>query len=492
MKKLFLIITLIFIIPLDNNAFAQQNKMDSLIILLKTAKEDTNKVNILNLLSDELCNIGLNDSAIRYANQAILLANSINGKVWLKGAADGYSNLALVYYHQGNYPEAIKNQTILLKIRRDIGDKYGMAASYGNTGNIYYRQGNYPEALKSYFSALKAFEEIKFNEGIAGSYENIGLIYQRQGDYVQALKNFSTASEISKKINDMSGISEALTNIGVTYSYQKKYTEALRTHLAALKIDEEISDNKQAIAMGYYNLGDVYAHLGNYTEALQNHFTSLKIREEIDDKAGITSSYNHIGIVYMYQHKTIESNSWLQKGLQLAKELGIKEDIKESYKNLTKADSVLNDYKAAFEHHKLYILYRDSLNNEETKKKSLQATMQYEYDKKEIANKAEQDKLDAINAEEKKKQQIVIYAVAGLLVLVGVFAIFMYNRFRITKKQKSVIEEQKVLVDKAYESLHEKNKEVIDSIRYAKRIQTALITSEKSIEKSLNRLMKNN
>ena len=117
--------------------------------------------------------------------------------------------------------------------------------------------------------------------------------------------------------------------------------------------------------------------------------------------------------------------------------------------------------------------------------------MQYEFDKKEIAAKAEQDKLDAINAEEKKKQQIVIYAVAGLLVLVGVFAVFMFNRFRITQKQKAVIEEQKVLVDTAYESLHEKNKEVMDSIRYAKRIQTALITSEKYIANSLNRLIKN-
>src|SRR5208337_3363813 len=128
--------------------------------------------------------------------------------------------------------------------------------------------------------------------------------------------------------------------------------------------------------------------------------------------------------------------------------------IRFSYSGLTKLDSIKGDFKAAFEHHKLYILYRDSLNNEETKKKSLQASMQYEFDKKEIAAKAEQDKLDAINAEEKQKQQVVIYAVAGLLVLVAVFAVFMFNRFRVTQKQKAVIEEQKVLVDKAYNTLH--------------------------------------
>jgi len=486
-QHIFLFIATLIHCLISLLAIAQSThkQVDSLLSLLKTTKEDTNKVNILNVLSGELSNIGLHDSAIFCANEAIRNSNSIKGK------ADGYSNIALIYFHQGNYPEALKNQFIALKMRQEIGNKRGIASSYGNIGNVYYKQGNYPEALKSYFSCLKIFEEINFTKGSASSYNNIGLIYQRQGDYVQALKNFIASLKIDRKTNDKWGIASCLSNIGITYSYQKNYTEALKNHLEALKLDEEISDNQQGIANDYNNLGDVYAHLGNYKEALQNHLASLKIREEIGDKAGVVSSYNNIGIVYINQHKAIEANSWLQKGLQLAKELGIKEDIKQGYYNLTKADSILNDYKAAFEHHKLYIIYGDSLNNEETKKKSLQASMQYEFDKKEIAAKAEQDKLDAINAEEKKKQQIVIYAVAGLLVLVAVFAAFMYNRFRITQKQKQVIEEQKVLVDKAYETLHEKNKEVMDSIRYAKRIQTPLITSEKYIGNTLNRLMKN-
>jgi flagellar biosynthesis regulator FlaF len=67
----------------------------------------------------------------------------------------------------------------------------------------------------------------------------------------------------------------------------------------------------------------------------------------------------------------------------------------------------------------------------------------------------------------------------------------MYQRFKITQKQKQVIEEQKILVDKAYDSLQEKNKEVTDSILYARRIQQALITSEKYIENALNKLMRN-
>jgi len=60
----------------------------------------------------------------------------------------------------------------------------------------------------------------------------------------------------------------------------------------------------------------------------------------------------------------------------------------------------------------------------------------------------------------------------------------------VIEQQKRTIEEQKALVDKAYAELQEKNKEVMDSIYYAKRIQAALITSEKYIENAFNRLMK--
>ena len=58
------------------------------------------------------------------------------------------------------------------------------------------------------------------------------------------------------------------------------------------------------------------------------------------------------------------------------------------------------------------------------------------------------------------------------------------------QKQKIIIEQQKILVDEAYAQLEEKNAEVIDSIHYAKRIQTALMPNEKYIEKTLNGLMK--
>jgi uncharacterized membrane protein (DUF106 family) len=61
----------------------------------------------------------------------------------------------------------------------------------------------------------------------------------------------------------------------------------------------------------------------------------------------------------------------------------------------------------------------------------------------------------------------------------------VFNRFRVTNKQKKIIEVQKTQVDAAFEKLHEKNKEVLDSIHYAKRIQSALMPNEKYIDRKL-------
>jgi hypothetical protein len=85
----------------------------------------------------------------------------------------------------------------------------------------------------------------------------------------------------------------------------------------------------------------------------------------------------------------------------------------------------------------------------------------------------------------KKNQQ---YALFGGLFGVCVFGVFMYNRFKVTQKQKMVIESQKEIVEEQKKLVEHKQKEILDSIHYARRIQMAQIPSEKRVGKSLDRL----
>ena len=181
----------------------------------------------------------------------------------------------------------------------------------------------------------------------------------------------------------------------------------------------------------------------------------------------------------------------LPESLLISKEIGFKEAIKESYRNLADLENQLGNYKLSLENYKQYIIYKDSLLNEENTKKTVQQQMQYEFDKKESETKTEQDKKDVIANEEKQKQKIVIASVTAGLILVLILAIVIFRSLRQNQKKNKIITEQKLIVEKQKELVEEKQKEILDSIHYAKRIQTALITSEKYISKQLQILQKN-
>ncbi len=91
----------------------------------------------------------------------------------------------------------------------------------------------------------------------------------------------------------------------------------------------------------------------------------------------------------------------------------------------------------------------------------------------------------------------IVYIIGLISIIIG------YNRYRtanLLKKQKQLeiivsnrtqeVVNQKNEIQSQKQSIEEKQKEILDSIRYAKRIQTAILANEKYIEKNINRLKK--
>ena len=341
-------------------------------------------------------------------------------------------------------------------------------------------QGNYPEALKNHFTALKIRMEIGDKQGIAASYSNIGIIYPLQGNYSDALKNHLASLKIREEIGDKFGIAASCNNIGTIYFLKNNYQDALRYGLIALKIREEIGD-QNGIATSYGNIGLIYIKQGNYSEALKNQNLSLKIKKEIGDKSGIATSYINIAEIQLHLNNPTGAKKLYEDAIKLSLETKNLEDVKDSYQGLVQADSALGDWKQAYEHHKIFVHYRDSLVNEENTKKTVQQQMQFEFDKKEALIQAEQSKKDVLAAEEKRKQRIITGSVAAGLLLVIVFAGFIFRSLRITRKQKQIIEVQKTEVEKSKHIIEEKNKDITDSINYAKRIQKAMLPHRKDI-----------
>ncbi|HYG50783.1 MAG TPA: hypothetical protein VD905_07760, partial [Flavobacteriales bacterium] len=88
------------------------------------------------------------------------------------------------------------------------------------------------------------------------------------------------------------------------------------------------------------------------------------------------------------------------------------------------------------------------------------------------------------------QQLIILLACIGIAVVL-VFLVFVSRSLKLTRRQKNIIEEQTREVQLQTLIVEEKQKEIMDSIYYAKRIQQALLPTKRYIERSIN-LKKNN
>ncbi|MFI5149249.1 MAG: tetratricopeptide repeat protein [Bacteroidia bacterium] len=414
--------------------------------------------------------------------------------------------LALEYADQYSYNQALSwadsavtTADALLKIagdkktKQEIGKEQTLA--YLEYGAIYYDHGNFPEAQKKYLSALERAEKSGDKKTQSAAFNSLGNVYDAQADFIQALKNYSLALDLSASLSDSVAMARCNNNIGNVYAEQGQFDKALPHYFFSLGVKARLGD-KLGMAMSYNNIAGVYTEKKMYAEALETYLTCMKLREEIGDRPGLASTYGNIGELLTRQKKYKEAEHYVILEEQLCRETGFREDLSMAYFRHMFLDSAKGDFKAAFQHNKLYISLRDSLNNEESRKKTFQSQVTYEFEKKEAVQQAEHKKeLETQQqvAEEKSHKQRVVLVMVGIgLGLVLVFSGFILRSLRITRKQKRIIETQKTLVEKQKQEVeHQKilveehQKEMIDSITYARRLQQAILPAHKEIKQYL-------
>ncbi|MBL7912301.1 MAG: tetratricopeptide repeat protein [Bacteroidia bacterium] len=472
--SLVLIFNTVFVI-------SQTRETDSIVKILITAKDDTSKVNLSVLLSKKLHNIGELDASLQYAKNARDLAIKLNFK---KGEAKAYNRIGNICMDYGDIPAALKNHEAALTLRKEINDEPGLASSYNDIGNSYYTQGNYLKALENFFASLKLKEKLKDEKALTSVYNNIGNVYYDLGNFKEAIKYHSLSLSLAKRQNNKNGLASSHNNLGIVYYGLHKYRQAIIHNLISLDICKEIGD-KAGMARAYSNIAINQDQLGAFEESVKNCFYALEIHKEIGDEQGQEMVYNNLTVAYFNLGKYKESEEYGLMSLNLSEKLGDLKGIKESHQALYNLYNAKEKYKEALYHYNKFIGVKDSLINEENTKKTVRLEMNYIFQKKEVADSlrvADEKKIVAIQLKQEKIQRFALY---GGLALVLIFAIFMVSRFRVSQKQKKVIERQKKEVERQKELVDEKQKEVLDSIYYARRIQNALLASDNLLKQNL-------
>jgi len=435
--------TLLILITVTGVAQTLVSKPDSLRKLAKTAKEDTTKIILLNDAAAQYIMANNSEPAMQCANEALVLAKKLNYK---RGLAKVYANAGSAHRLKGNYTEAVKNFLLVLKLKEEMGDKKGIASAHNYLGIVYNNQNNFEEAIKSHNKALTLRKEYGTKDEVAGSYNNIGLVYYGQSKFKEALENFAMALELTEGGSNIRLLGALYGNMANIYEEQNKFDKALTFYKAAFDIKGS---------------GDVAAE----------------------------QRYNaSVGHVLMKQGKLNEAKTHMEQSLEKAKKLQSKEYIQFAYHDLEALSKKRNDFKAAYAYRVMSDIYTDSLVNRENTAKTVQMRMQYEFDKKAVADSiknAEHEKMEQLRHEQVLHRQQT-YTYGGLIgfALMLLVAITSFKAYSQKKKSHAIIAAQKHLVD-------EKQKEILDSIHYANRIQKALLTSEKYIERTLEKLGQN-
>lgn len=455
MKSFFYLVLL-----LSFNTFAQQARVETVFTSLN---QDTLKVSQLLALSKD------------YANKNLVKMNN-------------YADTAL-------------------RISQDINYERGVAMSLNYIGQAKIKLAEYNEALPLTFNALEIAERLKYAECIGLSYNLIGHIYIHQNNLGKAEENYNKALTIAQKIGDASLASTAQNGLGNVFFSKKDYKQALERYSLALQIANKEGDKKQ-VAEVETNFGRVYLGQGMNSLAIEYFQKALKIARETSNLEVVADNCLILADYYFKKNLPNEALNYAQAGLAASDALQSRFFKQKAWALMSEIYGIQKNYKKAYEYNQLSKILQDSILGKESKQDYAAITSQYEAQirDKELTIKnleLEQQKKDIQN------QQKIIYITAAssaVFIALTVLAFVLYRRqkkanYRIREqnkqiieqneeinakneeinKQKSAIESKNNALERAYKEIEKKTENILASISYAKRIQTALLPDPEDI-----------
>nr|MBK9653842.1 tetratricopeptide repeat protein [Bacteroidota bacterium] len=403
------------------------------------------------------------DSAIFYFNKALahwtLLASQSNNKnigAFKIQQAKALSNMGLVNWNKGEYKKAIDFYLEALPIFETLKDTGKMATVLGNIGLVCNDEGDFKNALDYYFKALKMNEATNDNIGIANMLANIGLVYNNLEEYSKALDYNKRALKVNEQNGNEYDAIKQYANIGMIYhakseefKKQEKFAEADSNYTVALEFSfkslrmatdagyEELKAN----SLGY--IAYIYSSNEEYAKAIDYNIQALKKEQELGNRNKVAFINGNLGSIFTKMKKYSEGEKYLLTALNISDSIGAVLLQRDNHESLSKLYEETHDYKKALWHHQKMLAARDSIFNEEKSKEFTRKEMQYEFEKKEAATKAEHDKAEAISIVEIKRQKLIRNVTMGSVFLGGLFAFMMVrttNRRRKEVFEKTVSE----------------------------------------------------
>lgn len=466
---------------------AAEANIDSLRLIFRNSKKDTSLANDLFNAAKNLRFSGEYKSArellIENKKWVLNLKSFKHSGLWNNAYAlvydyEGYIDSALIYY---------KKALILIQ---KSGDKFNESKMYQNIGIAYIYQGDSRSSIEYFLKGLKISDKYKYTQVSNTILQNIGGVYFNIADYKKAEFYFR------RRINagddgTFGGIATSWYNLGMIAFKTYKNDSGLVYLNKALELFSK-EDDLIGVADTKAALGAIYRQKGDYVKAKLYYEEAMSVMHKYNQVVS-PDIYMNAAILYGFIKEKKKAYAFIDTALTLISRFKSRQKYSAGLKIRAQVKYQFHEFKSAYDDLWSHISINDSVFSDENVK-AIQ-DLKVEYDKKKEADsiklsekhKREKEKaiLEAEAQAQDNRNKTIIYAVIAFSVLIVAFALIVYRRFQITKRQNKIIELQKKEVTHQKEIVEEKNKEIVDSINYAKRLQEAILPSETNWKKSL-------
>lgn len=384
-----------------------------------------------------------------------------------------YYNQAKQLYFDQEYVKAIKAFEWYLQIEKDNDI---VADIYHYIGISYYMLGDHDMAIKNITKNLEIHEKLGDKEGAGNAYNNLGAIYDVQKNYDQALSFYNRSLSISKDLKDTISIAASLNNIASVKINLNRNYEAILDLRQAIRINKRYNQTYPLI-LNYRNVGNAYSNLNRLDTALYYHERSLELAISLNDMTAVSASYENIGEDYLKMGRHWRAVQNLKNAYIISSDLGITYYTQVACKNLSQAYEELGRDDSALYFYKLYNDSKDSVFSKENQEYTSYLEIKYKTKEKEneILQMQHEDLLKnekILNQEKTNRFLITILSISFF----GAVIIIILLR----KTKKALKENVKI-----GSILKEKNKDITDSIKYAKNIQAGMISTPEKFKKNI-------
>ncbi len=424
----------------SSQVFCQVSRLDSLLQAeSRMTVKDTEMVKLYMRIALEYRKTSLKES-IRYADQAIALAEQLNAKMRLAGSL----NIRGQFEHAAGKPEhSLEFFKRSLREYELLGDISNIGNTQSNIGVIYADLFDLAEAEKWYNKSINTFRSAGMTKKLCGPMHNLGICHTRSGNYLKALEiqhqalaiatesgdeilqaslmaemgnvhnyigdkarareYYTKSLDIRRKNNRKKEVADLIENIALTYQETDR-VKCMQMHYEAMKQYEAINEIRSLPKVLSNMANDaIYLNDSEWNELVQTglvsnmgsqaakrHLFSLELSDRaIKAHQGREQNANYAFCMYVrskalkflqqYDSAIISG----MKGLAIAQNLNTLKNQKEALQILADIYEDMGKYDSAYAYFQKYILIRDSIINENKREEIVRKEMQYEFNLKE-------------------------------------------------------------------------------------------------------------